>query len=266
VKRLESLLNSRTVLVFLPLTILFLWGFFVGPIHGLLNQFLLAGLIGAAIILVIAGLFFFFTLWLIGPHVLPTHSRDRREGSAARRSLRQFAIGGAMLTAVVREGAVLDGPHGEPRAHADGEGMIDVDSTSVVALATETAPLSRIRGPGLTFTRDDEKIAAVVDLRRQSRAGDFEYTTRDGIPVRVRISVRFQVDQTQFLKVQELTARLKYPPPLVWSQHAIQRVLNQQIVGQTGGVVKWDDIPLGVAEGAMRGIVAEYTFDGLSEP
>jgi hypothetical protein len=51
VKRPESLLNSRAVLVFLPLTILFLWGFFVGPIHGLLNEFALAGLIGAAIIL-----------------------------------------------------------------------------------------------------------------------------------------------------------------------------------------------------------------------
>jgi regulator of protease activity HflC (stomatin/prohibitin superfamily) len=266
VKRLESLLNSRTFLVFLPLTILFLWGFFVGPIHGLLNQFVPAGLIGAAIILAIAGLFFLFTLWLIGPHVLPTHSRDRHERWAARRTLRHFAIGGATLTAVVREGAVLDGPHGEPRAQADGEGVIDVDSTSVVALATDTAPLSRIRGSGLVFTGEDEKIAAVIDLRQQRRTGDFEYTTRDGIPVRVRISVRFQIDQTQFLKVQELTATLKYPPPLVWSHHAIQRVLNLQIVGQTGDAVKWDDIPLGVAEGAMRGIVAEYTFDGLSEP
>ncbi len=72
VKRLESLLNSRTFLIFFPLTILFLWGFFVGPIHGLLNQFVLAGLIRVAIIFAIAGLFFFFTLWLIGPHVLPT--------------------------------------------------------------------------------------------------------------------------------------------------------------------------------------------------
>jgi hypothetical protein len=101
VKRLESLLNSRTFLVFLPLTILFLWGFFVGPIHGLLNQFVPAGLIGAAIILAIAGLFFLFTLWLIGPHVLPTHPRDRHERSATRRILRHFAIDGATLTAVV---------------------------------------------------------------------------------------------------------------------------------------------------------------------
>ncbi len=37
-------------------------------------------------------------------------------------------------------------------------------------------------------------------------------------------------------------------------------------MGQTGDVVKWDDIPLDVAKGVMRGIVAEYTFDGLSEP
>ncbi len=220
-KRLESLLNSRTFLIFIPLTILFSRGFFVGPIYRLLNQFVLAGLIGVAIIFAVAGLFFLFTLWLIGPYVLPTRSRERYERSAARRVLRQFAIGSATLTAVVREGAVLDGPHGVPRAHASGEGVIYVDSTSVIALATNTAHLSRIKGQGLIFTHEDEKIAAVIDLRRQSRADDFYYTTRDGIPVHVRISVRFQVDQTQFLKVQELTSALKYPPPVVWSQRAI---------------------------------------------
>jgi regulator of protease activity HflC (stomatin/prohibitin superfamily) len=266
VKRLESLLNSRAFLIFFPLTILFLWGFFVGPIHGLLNQFVLAGLIGVAIVFAIAGLFFLFTLWLIGPHVVLTHPRDRYERSGARRVLRHFALGSTTLTAVVREGVVLDGPHSKPRAQADGEGVIDVDSTSVVALATDTERLSRIKGPGLIFTHEDEKIAAVIDLRRQSRADDFECTTRDGIPVHVRISVRFQVDQTQFLKVQELTSALKYPPPVVWSQRTIQRILKLQIVGQTGNVVKWDDIPLDVAKGGMRGIVAEYTFDGLSEP
>ncbi len=70
-KRLESLLNSRIVLIFTPLVTLFLWGFFVGPIHGLLNQFVLAGLIEVEIIFAIAGMFFFITRWcqLIGARV-----------------------------------------------------------------------------------------------------------------------------------------------------------------------------------------------------
>jgi regulator of protease activity HflC (stomatin/prohibitin superfamily) len=265
-RRLEPLLHSRIFLFFLPLAILFLWGFFVGPVHGLLNQFVLAGFIGVLIVGAVALLFYLVTLWLIGPHLLPTHSRDKHERSSARRVLRHFAWSGAALTAVVREGAVLDGPHGGSRAHAGGEGVIDVDSTSVVALATEMTPLSRIGGPGLVFTHGYEKIAAVIDLRRQLRTGEFEYTTRDGIPVRVRISVRFQVDQTQFLKVQELASKLKYPPPLVWSQHAVRRILSLQIVGQSGDMVNWSDIPLDMADGVLRSIVAEYTFDGLSEP
>ncbi len=50
-KRLESLLNGRTFLIFIPLSILFLWGFFVEPIHTLLDRFAFVGLSGVLALL-----------------------------------------------------------------------------------------------------------------------------------------------------------------------------------------------------------------------
>lgn len=252
--------------VALPLLIIFViaWAAAVGPIRWY-GDVITGTIYGLIVMGVIGVIFFFLALWLIGPHVLPIDTRERRERSSARRVLNQFALGTPTLTAVVREGKVLDGPDGKPRAGTGGTGVIDVDSTSIVGLATDTG-LSRLRGQGVVFTSETEKIGPVIDLRIQLRSDRFEYTTRDGILIKTNVAVRFQIDQVQFVKVQEIDRSvLRWPRPLSWTPRTIKRALGLQTVGKEGQT-KWDDMPLGVAAGMLRGIIAEYTFDQLTEP
>jgi regulator of protease activity HflC (stomatin/prohibitin superfamily) len=178
--------------------------------------------------------------------------------------LLRFALGSPLLMAVVREGQVLPGPDGEERETAAGAGMIDVDSTSVVVLMTETG-LSRIKGQGVVFTHEYESIGQVIDLRIQLRTKEFEYTTRDGIPIKVRVAVRFQIDQAQFVKVQLVDRAVRWPRPISWTPRTIKRALQLQSVA-AHGITRWTDVPLDYAAGMLRAIIAEYTFDELSEP
>ncbi|MEP7133363.1 MAG: hypothetical protein ABI904_00380 [Chloroflexota bacterium] len=54
----------------------------------------------------------------------------------------------------------------------------------------------RVAGPGLTFTKKNEKITGVVDLRNQSRTRkDVFADTRDGIRIKTNISCSFTVGQ-----------------------------------------------------------------------
>ena len=57
---------------------------------------------------------------------------------------------------------------------------------------------------GVVFTSEYEKVGQVFDLRIQIRTEVFDYTTRDGIPIKTRVTVRFQLDQVQFVKVQTI--------------------------------------------------------------
>ncbi len=166
--------------------------------------------------------------------------------------------------AVVREGNVMPGPDGKSRENASGQGVIDVDSTSVVVLATDTT-LSRIEGPGVIFTNKNEHIRQVVDLRIQNRKEEVDLVTRDGIQVRVSVSVRFQIDKVEPVRVQDEQPATRWPNPYRWTQRTVSRALEQQRV-KPDEFVLWDKIVIETAIAHLRTIVAEYTFDGLSAP
>ena len=211
-----------------------------------------------------------FGLWLAGPYLLPINP-DRESKAFARHLLRRFAGGQKPLMAVVREGKVLPGPGGKLRDDAQGEGAILVDSTSVVVLVTDTG-LSRIKGSGVHFTRGGEKIGAVVDLRPQVRSQDkdkyVEAQTRDGIWIKFKVSVRFQVDGTVAQKVQDADrSKVPWPEPYTWSQHAVTSALGHTRVGvDQNQTERWDDRALNEAIKRVRTAIAGYTFDGLTEP
>src|SRR5512139_1646055 len=94
------------------LVLLTLYGLFIGPLRALTNDIVLGGLLNLSVAFAIMAVFFYLTLWLAGPHVLPVSPRDRHEGAAARNLLRRFATGGHVAMAVVRDGAVKPGPSG----------------------------------------------------------------------------------------------------------------------------------------------------------
>jgi regulator of protease activity HflC (stomatin/prohibitin superfamily) len=249
------------------LFILTLYGFFVGPLRALTNDILLAGVLNLAVAFGIMAAFFYLVLWLAGSHVLPVNSHDRHEKVAARDLLRRFATGGYVAMAVVRDGAVEPGPNGESRERVAGHGVIDVDSTDVVTLHTSIAP-SRIKGTGLIFTRESEHLSNIVDLRIQMRSQEFEFLTRDGIPVKARLSLRFQIDQANFNKnLHAHDPRVPFPAPISWSMRPVARALaNLQVVDGGGPLTKWSDLPLLYANGMLRPVISEYRFDDLLLP
>ena len=111
-KQRQGLLAGRLLIIIL-LVLMALYGFFIGPIrYAVTNDFLLGGLISMLVVFAILGVFFIFTLWLAGSHVLPVNLHDRHENAAARGLLRRFATGSHVAMAVVRDGAVEPGPNG----------------------------------------------------------------------------------------------------------------------------------------------------------
>jgi regulator of protease activity HflC (stomatin/prohibitin superfamily) len=168
---------------------------------------------------------------------------------------------------VVREGAVEPGPNGESREHVGGMGVIDVDSTSAVSLHT-TIGFSRVEGTGLVFTHETEHLMHLIDLRIQFRTQEFEFLTRDGIPIKVRLSVRFQIDRTEFNKnLHAHDPKASYPRPVKWSRHRVERALSiLQVADTEGNLTKWSERVIGTAQGMLRAIIAEYTLDGLLAP
>jgi hypothetical protein len=50
-----------------------------------------------------------------------------------------------------------------------------------------------VKGPGVVFTEQGQKIDDTVDLRRQARGNDFLVYTRDGIKVKSKVNVNFSL-------------------------------------------------------------------------
>ncbi len=259
--------NTGRLVIIILLIVLALYGFFIGPLRALTNEFLLAGILNLFVAMVIMLAFFYLTLWLAGAHVLPVNLRDRHEKAAARAILSRFATGGRVAMAVVHDGAVEPGPDGESREEVWGHGIIDVDSTSVITLHTEIG-LSRIKGPGLVFMREVEQLRHIVDLRTQFRSQEFDFMTRDGIPVKTRLTLRFQIDQAIFNKnLHAHDPRAPFPAPISWSIRPVSRALaNLQVVDGGGPLTKWSDLPLLFARGMLRALISEYRFDDLLAP
>jgi regulator of protease activity HflC (stomatin/prohibitin superfamily) len=266
-KQRRSLLAGRFLIVIL-LLLMALYGFFTGPIrYAVTNDFLLGGLISMLVVFAILGAFFMLIVLLAGPHVLPVNSRDRREVAAARRVLFRFALGRHVAMAVVREGVVEPGPDSESREQVGGTGVIDVDSTSAVTLHTAIG-FSRVEGTGLVFTHEAERLMHIIDLRIQLRTQDFEFLTRDGLPIKVRLSVRFQIDRTEFNRyLHAHDPQAPYPRPLKWSSYRVELALSRlPVVDGEGNFTPWSERVLGIAQGMLRAIIATYTLDGLLEP
>lgn len=262
-QRIKQLFTEHIIIP--VLLILFVWGALAGPIRWY-GDFFTGGLLSFAVLGIIAALFFFGTLWLIGSRVLPVDPHSRTDKANARRVVQRFALGTPTLTAVVREGKVMPDADGKSRDGEGGIGVIDLDSTSAIVLVTDTG-LSRIVKPSLVFTTEGEKLGLVIDLRIQLRAKpDAEFITRDGIPIKAAVVTRFQIDHVRPIKVE--TVHGTPARPYSWTpqtERAIKNALTLRRINKEGAV-NWDEIPLSLAEGKLRTILAEYTYDQLSEP
>ncbi len=204
-------------------------------------------------------------LWLAGPLLVPTESNPESRGKL-RNMLFRYVAGVKPAMVVVREGKVLPGPDGKPRDNVSGPGLVFVDSTSVVLIATDLQPI-RLAGPGVHFLGQFQKIGAVVDLRRQLRQRQIDAQTRDGIWITFKMNARFQIDRTRLQLEEAGIAGQVWPEPLSWSQGPVWTALYRTRAGNDEHPwVRWDDIVLNEAEKCAQTMIAEYTFDQLIEP
>jgi len=206
-----------------------------------------------------------FGLWLAGPLLLPIESAAESR-AAARAALRRHGGRRKPAMAVVREGKVLPGPEGKSRHKASGEGAIFVDSTSLVVLGTDTR-VTRVLDSGVHFTRKEEKIRSVVDLRPQARSQEVQAQTRDGIWVGFKVNARFQIDGTEPRFEDIDLEKTRLPAPYKWSLRHVTRALELERAGDDDSpTLGWDDMVVNEAVKRVHTLIAEYTFDQLIEP
>ena len=170
-------------------------------------------------------------------------------------------------------------------------GVVVADSTSVVALRTDTGT-SRVEGAyldengrphsGVIFTEPEEEIDAVIDLRPQLRRTPTKAQTRDGITVDVAVIAFFAPRYTRARKMKELyqlahpsradaTAKpprpVHYPPPFAWRRASMIQALNSRRIERAGERTKktdWGDRIMEIAIPRLRDLISEYTVDELT--
>ena len=132
-------------------------------------------------------------------------------------------------------------------------GLILADAHTAVPLSTGMG-LSRVAGPGATFTRRAERPyqEQVIDLRPQIRPGKVRATTRDGIDVEFILPVVLSIERWP-------PAR----PPVMVTPFSEAAVLNV-VLSQRAGA-KWDEAPLDLGKNIARTVIAGYLLDRLLE-
>ncbi|HLF25669.1 MAG TPA: SPFH domain-containing protein [Anaerolineae bacterium] len=219
---------------------------------------------------------YLFGTWFIAPYLLPLRN-DPGASARARDLFNQFANGQKIGLAIVRDGKVEPKSDGKPRENVRGEGILIVDSTSVVPLFKDTGS-SRLVGPGVHFLRKGEKFTRVIDLRPQARSLEdkekdkgaqfVKVQTRDGICVKFKIATRFQIDGVIPRNVLEIDqGKMPLPEPYVWSQHIVRRAIGHTRFGADNKpAMPWDLLVLTEAVKRVHTYIADYRFDELAEP
>jgi len=163
----------------------------------------------------------------------------------------------------VQQGRIAEKDEDTLLARFGGPGNVTVFNDSAVFLE-RFGRFTRVAGPGKVFLRRFERIREVLDLRPQERSSETKAVTKDGIPVKADVQVRFQLARPP--------ASLVAPTPEVphpvyeWALVRAGRCHSRSIDPDSGDekVSHWAD-RVGVG-GKMRGLVARRRLDELLEP
>lgn len=142
-----------------------------------------------------------------------------------------------------------------------GPGWVMTESDNAVVLKGNSK-IQRIVGPGGIFTRMDEVPYEILDLRQQVRTTHIQAITRDGIKVRLQITLVFQIQPGH------------RPPhfglPWPYAREGAWRIVLASEVNPEGRTPldahlshPWSDIPLEMAQVVIRQTVIDYTLDKL---
>lgn len=179
---------------------------------------------------------------------------DNSQQGRAFRSLLTFSLGTNFPYHILRDGelnmVVSGNPYGQLFA---GPGIV-LTGPSHAPVTSDGMRFRGIGRPGLTFTERFETVYTVVDLRPQLRSFFVEATTRDGIQVRVLLSIPFRLHA----KGQEPELGTSFP----FDAQSIYKAVWQQLIDR-GEAQSWDEIVPMWATLIAREVIANYRFEDL---
>ena len=203
------------------------------------------------------------TLALASQFVLPVRSMHERVEAMNR--MFGYVSGGHGPIVFVRDGQMMGNVEELKRK---GEGVILVDGFSAVLLE-KGGRYSRAAGPGLVFTHRGESVAATFDLRKQSRSQQTQVLMKDGIEIKLNVSVTFSLDPTPAKKDEKgketkdilgdakITPATEFNPESAFKAHYGFAVIDKDTQ------IKWMELPIVVATEYVRDHVSRVNLDDM---
>jgi len=221
------------------------------------------GALGVIALFAPAWLMLRFGLRWSGTLLLPVIPTDRTQRDQAGRTLRAYAWGfnypfyreeDGELRRLVDSGV---SPRGVMLGKA-GPGFVIASSHYAIPLTVGTRN-TQVGGHGIVFTERFERPCSPIDLRPQSRTKTVRALTRDGIPVRVGLTVVFQIDR------RRARGNWLYP----FDQEAVFAAVHAQGVspGEEGEPEElgWEQIVVDPAVALLQDAIAQRLLDRLLE-
>ncbi len=144
------------------------------------------------------------------------------------------------------------------------EELLRVGGPGLVTLSESDAAVTEINGrfervipPGRQKLRRFEKIVAVIDLREQERfERNVTLVTKEGLELTTDVYVNFRIQGRS-----EHAGRIGYSVNDEAVRKAAYNTTNSEF-----GASRWDNAPLPIASGVLRGIVGRMKLQDLIDP
>jgi hypothetical protein len=243
-------------------------------VAGLWSGFCLAGWIGhmagkwvgLLTITLPAVMIFWLSLYYLARFILAPD--ENRPVSTALRCLITCSAGTNFPYYALEDGEKVERvPGSQTSLLFSGPGIFLTGPDHVVVLSNNLK-FTGVRGPGVVITKLWEVIQEPIDLRPQHRAYEVEAVTKDGIRVRVKAFVPFQLDAG----AQQPEMGKPFPhraSSVLKAFHArpvdIERSTYQGAVTEERRQRRWDELCEIIATRVMQDILAEYKFNELCE-
>ena len=166
--------------------------------------------------------------------------------------------------AIVQQGEVDEKYQNTLLVRFGGPGNVIVFNDSAVFIE-RFGRFTRVAGPGRIFLQRFERIHEALDLRPQERTQGANALTKDGIPVKTEVQIRFQLARPPASLVPP-TPSVVYPvyeEALIRAGQCHLRSVN--LDNGKESIARWPERASGVG-GVMRALVAGYRLDELLEP
>ncbi|HUX75954.1 MAG TPA: SPFH domain-containing protein [Anaerolineae bacterium] len=221
------------------------------------------GFLGGLLLSLPAWLLYQLGLRFSAIFLLPVMPTDQEQRGQAGRTLRAYAWGLNCPFHREEYGELQKSEEGRKKmggliAPKGGPGLVMTSSHYAVPLTAGTRD-TRAGGHGLVFTGPGERPRCLVDLRPQSRSKLVHALTRDGIPVKVKVSVTAQIDR------RGAEGDWLYP----FDPDAVFAAIQTQGVGPEGEEEEkelgWDQIVVERAADLAQDAIARTLLDRLLE-